>query len=637
MQGLSREDLGASQDWISRIAQTLSWCEEGEAAGICFCGGGDYARARHMVQAQCVCFWETFSLENTTAISRGVSGNSILGFFSSFGLGIFFPRTATDGRTDGPSESLFFGGERSGGRRARRAFLRLLPPHSVPGRPGRSSSVTAGVHLRVPVCSCVGRTPRTRKPQAKPEGKKPPTMPDPRATGKGGKRKKRQRPDAAEADAARGAPANGFGGVGSLGAGFEGSNLPDSTRDTCETAQEVLENGPDANGTFGLPPTHRRTVQAGDVEGSLELRGTRADVGGAGAIATGESLPCAERPKKKKNKKKKRTEAFETGQADYLPPGDAPQEPGCEDALGFASAACAGNHPSHCAERPKTNKKRTGAFEPSQADCLTPGDAPQEHGREDAPGFASAACAGKHAAPATGESSRCVERPRRNKKKRNEMFQPGDAVYLPPGYVPQEHECEDAPDFVIWRCDDISPKLEKYWYQRYRLFSRYDEGVWMDEVGWYSVTPEKVAEHIAERCRCGTVVDAFCGVGGNAIQLAMTCEKVIAIDNDEHRLVCARHNAKVYGVEDRIQFMHADYMQVARDGGLKADVIFLSPPWGGGARCFFLLSVDPPPPFLPPFSRPPALPVFYFSLPAKGPSYLSAETYDVKTMIPMDG
>ena len=43
--------------------------------------------------------------------------------------------------------------------------------------------------------------------------------------------------------------------------------------------------------------------------------------------------------------------------------------------------------------------------------------------------------------------------------------------------------------------------------------------------GWFSVTPEKIAEHIAERCRCDLIVDAFCGVGGNAIQFAAVCEK----------------------------------------------------------------------------------------------------------------
>ena len=121
--------------------------------------------------------------------------------------------------------------------------------------------------------------------------------------------------------------------------------------------------------------------------------------------------------------------------------------------------------------------------------------------------------------------------------------------------------------------------MEKYWVQRLMLFSRFSDGVRMDREGWFSVTPEVLAAHIAERCRCDVVVDAFAGVGGNAIQFAFTCERVIAIDLDADRLALARHNAQVYGVADRIEFVHGDFLALAPR--LRADVVFLSPPWGG--------------------------------------------------------
>ena len=54
---------------------------------------------------------------------------------------------------------------------------------------------------------------------------------------------------------------------------------------------------------------------------------------------------------------------------------------------------------------------------------------------------------------------------------------------------------------------------------RYNLFSRFDEGIELDVESWFSVTPEAIAQHIAERCRCDVIIDAFCGVGGNAIQV----------------------------------------------------------------------------------------------------------------------
>lgn len=142
------------------------------------------------------------------------------------------------------------------------------------------------------------------------------------------------------------------------------------------------------------------------------------------------------------------------------------------------------------------------------------------------------------------------------------------------------------------------PDIAKYWFQRYRLFSLFDKGIKMDKEGWYSVTPERIAEHIAERCRCDLIVDAFCGVGGNAIQFAFTCERVIAIDIDPVKIACAHHNAKIYGVQDRIEFIVGDFMQLAES--LQADVVFLSPPWGG-------------------------------------PSYVKSEAFDIQTMMLLDG
>lgn len=74
------------------------------------------------------------------------------------------------------------------------------------------------------------------------------------------------------------------------------------------------------------------------------------------------------------------------------------------------------------------------------------------------------------------------------------------------------------PDLV----EEMSKRTAKYWYQRYRLFSRYDDGIKMDEEGWFSVTPESIAQHQATRmCTGGLIIDAFTGVGGNAIQFAL--------------------------------------------------------------------------------------------------------------------
>ncbi len=74
---------------------------------------------------------------------------------------------------------------------------------------------------------------------------------------------------------------------------------------------------------------------------------------------------------------------------------------------------------------------------------------------------------------------------------------------------------------------------EKHWAQRYRYFSKFDEGIRVDFEGWYSITPEAAAEHIAKRVAASgarVVFDAFCGCGGNAIAFARHCKLVISVD-----------------------------------------------------------------------------------------------------------
>lgn len=94
--------------------------------------------------------------------------------------------------------------------------------------------------------------------------------------------------------------------------------------------------------------------------------------------------------------------------------------------------------------------------------------------------------------------------------------------------------------------------LLKYWYKRFSLFSLFDMGIKLDKgmciwftvflysikiprisitESWFSVTPEKVAIHTAERCKCDVIVDAFCGSGGNTIQFAFTCHRGKCVPN----------------------------------------------------------------------------------------------------------
>ena len=130
-----------------------------------------------------------------------------------------------------------------------------------------------------------------------------------------------------------------------------------------------------------------------------------------------------------------------------------------------------------------------------------------------------------------------------------------------------------------------NPLLEKYYHNRRNIFSKFDRGIWIDAEGWFSVTPERVAAATSQFMSAGAqgqlFVDAFVGVGGNAIQQALNDPRgiIIAVDIDPHKIELARHNAAIYGVAHRIQFIIGDFLQLAPR--LRADLCFLSPPWGG--------------------------------------------------------
>lgn len=142
--------------------------------------------------------------------------------------------------------------------------------------------------------------------------------------------------------------------------------------------------------------------------------------------------------------------------------------------------------------------------------------------------------------------------------------------------------------------------VAKYYNQRYRLFKRFDEGVWITPSGWYSVTMEDIADHSARNCarlcsRRSVAVDLFAGCGGNTVQLAQHFERVIAVDADPEALVALMHNAQVYGVANKVESVQSDVFAMDWDAIGPVDMIHCSPPWGGElyiARPYFDVEED---------------------------------------------
>lgn len=108
---------------------------------------------------------------------------------------------------------------------------------------------------------------------------------------------------------------------------------------------------------------------------------------------------------------------------------------------------------------------------------------------------------------------------------------------------------------------------DKYWAQRHRLFSRFDKGIKLDSEGWYSVTPEVIADHVAKRLGAAVpsirkassepsggivILDAFSGMGGNSIAFGKLpshlVSLVVCVDVDRTKLRMVAHNASLYDI-----------------------------------------------------------------------------------------
>jgi hypothetical protein len=126
--------------------------------------------------------------------------------------------------------------------------------------------------------------------------------------------------------------------------------------------------------------------------------------------------------------------------------------------------------------------------------------------------------------------------------------EPAEAPSTPPqarcghmqssGHGANDHNAPAHVRFSPSRKGELPEDVERYWLARYSLMSRWSEGVRLDKTSLHSITPEVIAKHQAAMLAPGGVVfDAFCGSGGNAIQLAMQADKVRT--SDEQLLLAA--------------------------------------------------------------------------------------------------
>ncbi|MFA6471430.1 MAG: class I SAM-dependent methyltransferase, partial [Candidatus Latescibacterota bacterium] len=106
-------------------------------------------------------------------------------------------------------------------------------------------------------------------------------------------------------------------------------------------------------------------------------------------------------------------------------------------------------------------------------------------------------------------------------------------------------------------------------------------------------TDEEVAKHRAERfCGLGTVCDACCGIGGDAIALGSAVKTIICVDKDPARLLFCEENARLHGVHARM--VEGDILELP--GVLnECDALFIDPSRRpGGRRTLDPFAMEPP-------------------------------------------
>ena len=116
------------------------------------------------------------------------------------------------------------------------------------------------------------------------------------------------------------------------------------------------------------------------------------------------------------------------------------------------------------------------------------------------------------------------------------------------------------------------------------------------------------------------LIDCFAGVGGNVIAFARSSKwkRVYAIEKDSRALACAKHNAEIYDVQDRISWYEGDCFTILQNELAELaphSVLFASPPWGGKPNRFLSRMLSVP-------------------LTNAGPGYRSDTVFDLSKMQP---
>lgn len=97
-------------------------------------------------------------------------------------------------------------------------------------------------------------------------------------------------------------------------------------------------------------------------------------------------------------------------------------------------------------------------------------------------------------------------------------------------------------------------------------------------LGLEQATDDVIASHIAKRFKADwQVADLGCGLGGNLLQFAKRCKKVIAVDVNEDNLFAAKLNVEEFGFGEKVEFVNKNIDDFIPLISPKTKAIFLDP------------------------------------------------------------
>jgi len=117
----------------------------------------------------------------------------------------------------------------------------------------------------------------------------------------------------------------------------------------------------------------------------------------------------------------------------------------------------------------------------------------------------------------------------------------------------------------------------------------FEKKIKIDSASWEYTIPDKISSYLAKRCRlhgAETVLDAFCGIGMNAINFYKEDFQVIALDSriialtqtkrNHPTVEYAQYNAGLHGINDGINFITGEFLDI-NFNKMMLDVILINP------------------------------------------------------------